>query len=293
MEALYKFALRDSSLYYLNTVKYQNSLVSDRQPSYFEWVQDGQDLPTFYTYTHLDKLGGETDKNVILLESSAIIPDYVKWVSNNSSVFNKIYTHNSDLIRVCKNARWIPGGGVWIGTEFGGGQTKIYEKGRLCSFFSSNKLMCTLHKTRFDCWRMIANSNLIKLRQVDLYDGLPNRFMKPIDYLQEYKFSVIFENYVDDLYFTEKLLNCFATGTVPIYMGARNIESLFDGAGIIKFNNPRELMQILMSLDNNMYSERLEAIKKNFETCQKFVCIEDYMWNNYLKEEYEDRNSVA
>lgn len=292
MEPSYKFNLKDSSLYYLNTVRYQNSLVSDRKPKYFEWVNDSDELPSFYTHTHLDKLGGESDKNVILLESSAIIPAYVKWVSKNSSKFNKIYTHNSDLIRICENTRWIPGGGVWIGTEFGGGQEKIYDKGRLCSFFSTDKIMCSLHKIRLDCSRMIANSNAIKFEQVDLFDCSTGRFIKPIEYLQDYRFSVIFENYQDDLYFTEKILNCFATGTIPIYMGARNIDSLFDGNGIIKFNGARELISILMNINDDMYLDKIDAVRNNFEICKKFVCIEDYMWDNYLREEYENRHSI-
>lgn len=293
METSYRFNLRDSTLYYLNTTKYQNSLVSDRQPSFFEWVNTSEDLPSFYTYKSLENLGNDSEKNVILLESSAIIPDYVKWVSKNSSLFNKIYTHNSDLLRACDNTRWIPGGGVWIGTEFGGGQMKIYEKERLCSFFTTDKIMCSMHRMRHDCWRMIKNSSQIKFRQVDLYESVPNLFIKPIDYLGEYRFSVIFENYQDDLYFTEKILNCFATGTIPIYMGAKNIGTLFDDKGIIKFSKPKELFDILMNITESDYLEKLDAVKKNFEICKKFVCIEDYMWEHYLREEYENRHRSA
>ena len=35
-------------------------------------------------------------------------------------------------------------------------------------------------------------------------------------------FSVCIENDVYDTYFTEKILDCFATGTIPIYKGTKN-----------------------------------------------------------------------
>ena len=46
-------------------------------------------------------------------------------------------------------------------------------------------------------------------------------------------FSVCIENTTHDTYFTEKILDCFATGTLPIYKGTKNITKYFDGNGIL------------------------------------------------------------
>ena len=38
-----------------------------------------------------------------------------------------------------------------------------------------------------------------------------------IDGLKDYRFSVVIENCKRDYWFTEKLIDCFVTGTIPIY----------------------------------------------------------------------------
>jgi hypothetical protein len=95
-------------------------------------------------------------------------------------------------------------------------------------------------------------------------------------------FSIVIENYQDDLYFTEKILNCFATGTIPIYCGARNIEEKFNEKGIIKFDNFSELEKILSDLTPDIYYEKKEIINENFERCKQYKSIEDFIYLNYL-----------
>ena len=269
--------LKDKTLYYLGTNKYQNSLVSDRWPSHWEWVKDRPDLPTYYTYASLDELMVEGNKNtninLILLESSAIIPNYVRWAQENANLFETIYTHNSSLLSL-PNARWIPGGGCWIGTEFGGGELKVYDKTKLVSFMSSGKAMCPLHVMR----HTIAQYCQKYHPYINVF-GMGGPFVKAADYLSDYRFSIILENHVDECYFTEKLLNCFATGTIPIYLGARKLP--FNEDGIIRFNNSQEFLSALKLATPEFYESKLKAVRENLELCKKFLCIEDYMWENY------------
>ena len=270
-----RFNLRDKSLYYLNSTKYQNSLVSDRHPRYFDWVQTDENIPTFYTYTNFEELGSEDDKNAIILESSIIVPDKVEWLYKNHKKFNKIFTHNSFLLDNCANSFWIPGGGIWIGTEFGGGEIKIHQKSKLCSMFSSDKQMVLLHQFRYELARLLRD-------EADVYTGNNNKFIKPSDYLQPYMFSIIIENYVDKLYFTEKLLNCFATGTIPIYLGATDIGKMFNEEGILRFYSIDEFRKHFDNLTEELYFSKLEAVEENFRLCQQFTCVENYMWEKYI-----------
>jgi hypothetical protein len=199
-----------------------------------------------------------------------------------------IYTHNSELLKLCKRSRWIPGGGIWIGTEFGGGEVKIYGKTKLCSFVSSDKQMCDLHKLRWSVYKYIMST---EPAGVELFGAATGKFVKAIEYLRYYRFSIVFENNIDDLYFTEKILNCFATGTIPIYLGARNISSVFDADGIIQFSSAKELLSVLPKLTNELYESKIRAVEHNFNVCQQFACIEDFMWENYVKENYERWNN--
>ena len=51
--------------------------------------------------------------------------------------------------------------------------------------------------------------------------------------LKDYRFSFCVENDTYDTYFTEKILDCFATGTIPVYLGAPDIGNHFNMDGII------------------------------------------------------------
>lgn len=268
----------DKTLYYLNTDRYQNSLVSDKYSKNFEWVKDRFDLPTYYTFSSLDEIGKAKEENVILLESSAIIPHQVEWVKQNAYKFANIYTHNSALLSAFPNTRWIPGGGIWIGGEWGGGEIKVYPKTKLCSMVSSNKTMCQMHVARL----MMAQYCQSYMPFVDLYGTAFGGFTKAIDTLKDYKFSIVVENYVDKLYFTEKILNCFATGTIPIYYGAQNISKAFNSDGIIQIFHPSHLSKIREFISDEFYESRKEAIEENLNRALKFECIEDYMWENYI-----------
>ena len=95
-------------------------------------------------------------------------------------------------------------------------------------------------------------------------------------------FSIVIENFIDDLYFTEKILNCFATGTIPIYLGARNINSIFDKNGILQFSSLEEFNNIIDKLSENEYHSRIEAVKYNFNKCLEFKSIEDYIYEKYF-----------
>jgi hypothetical protein len=91
-------------------------------------------------------------------------------------------------------------------------------------------------------------------------------------------FSVCVENDVCDTYFTEKILDCFATGTIPIYKGTKNIANHFNQNGIIFLDD--------ISLDDltpELYYSKMDYIKENFEKVLPFNVNEDWVYDNYLK----------
>ena len=51
----------------------------------------------------------------------------------------------------------------------------------------------------------------------------------------------VFENGQYETYFTEKLLDCFATGTIPVYLGAPDIGNYFNKDGIIDLTDEFEV----------------------------------------------------
>jgi hypothetical protein len=92
--------------------------------------------------------------------------------------------------------------------------------------------------------------------------------------LFESMFSLAIENSKEPYYFSEKLLDCFMTGTVPLYWGASKIDSYFNPKGIISFSDPDELVQIANQLTPDDFFNRKEAIIENAKLALEYASYE-------------------
>ena len=159
-------------------------------------------------------------------------------------------------------------------------QFQIYNKNKMTSFITSNKNMCDGHQFRLDCLNKIQQKSL----NVDLYGRGINEIDSKLQGLQDYRFCIAMENDYTNNYFTEKLLDCMLSGTIPIYHGCKNIEKYFDINGIITFETVDELVDILNNLTAKDYKSRLSAIQKNYEIALTWWEDNDRLFNKYLKE---------
>ena len=96
--------------------------------------------------------------------------------------------------------------------------------------------------------------------------------------LSDYRFSVAIENCSVPNYFTEKIGDCFATGTIPVYIGCTNIDTFFNPDGIIHLTHELELE----SLTEELYLSKLDAVKENFELIKQYEIPEDWIYNTYF-----------
>ena len=155
---------------------------------------------------------------------------------------------------------------------------KIYNKTKQISFISSNKNMCPGHQLRLECVNEVTNLEL----DVDIFGRGINPISSKLDGLKNYYYSIAMENEQLPFYFTEKIIDCFLSGTIPIYYGCSNIEKYFNPKGIISFNNKKELIDILNNLDYEFYNNNIEAIKENYDIAQNIWMDNDRMFNKYL-----------
>ena len=72
-------------------------------------------------------------------------------------------------------------------------------------------------------------------------------------------------------YFTEKIVDAFLTGTIPIYCGCPNIADYFDPKGIFHFQTLAELRALLPSLTPQVYESLSEHVQRNFEKAQEYT----------------------
>lgn len=179
--------------------------------------------------------------------------------------YKYVFTHDESLIKLNPDVfKFIPGNGFWIENP------KICDKTKLLSMISSNKQITGGHKKRHLTIQKYIN-------RMDLYGRGFKEIKTKEEGLNDYMFSIAIENDNYDTYFTEKVLDCFATGTIPIYWGTKNICKYFNPDGIIfldKFD--------IDSLNRDMYYQKLEAVKENFERVLELEIPEDYIYKKYL-----------
>jgi glycosyltransferase involved in cell wall biosynthesis len=155
---------------------------------------------------------------------------------------------------------------------------QIYPKTKNISVISSNKLFTDGHRFRVNCVNEIINNNL----SVDVFGVGIREITGKIEALKDYRFSIAIENGVCKNYFTEKILDCFLTGTIPIYHGCPNISDYFDTDGFYTFDTQDQLLKIINSLTMNEYNDRIEIINDNFKKANEFWYDNDRFFNKFL-----------
>lgn len=155
---------------------------------------------------------------------------------------------------------------------------KIYPKNKLVSAVASTKSFLPGHVKRLELISLIKD-------KVDLFGrGTGREVLSKLEALEDYMFSIAIENSAyDDYYFTEKIVDCFLTGTVPIYYGCPNIGEFFDIRGILTFTNSEELKTIVDNLSVEKYESMLPYIEYNFNKCFTWPLNNDMLFDMYYK----------
>lgn len=225
----------------------------------------------FYVDDEIFNSQSYSDRNIaLLLEAKSITPHvYQRFMSDNKiwNNFRLILTHDRSLISFDEKFRYAPMGMTWIKNP------SIREKSKLVSMISSTKLMCEGHAYRLNWVNRLQNS-------VDLYGHGFNSIEKKEEGLDDYMFSVAIENGHYSGYFTEKIIDCFATGTIPVYYGDPSIGKIFDENGIVVLTEDFDVSMLTPEL----YYSKINSIKNNFEISKGYWSIQDYIYENHLKE---------
>lgn len=241
----------------------------------------------FYTDSELCHAKNHADVTRIafMLESRYISPQNYEYLEQHIDNFDRVLTYDASVIkRFPKKCTFFPHGNCVIKRE----DFALHKKTKLVSFISSAKQMDVsghifrhlfyhLYRKRQHNWCR----SLIGDTEVDLYGELAkNHIHYKLQSLQDYMFQVVMENGILDTYFTEKIIDCFVTGTIPIYYGTKKISDFFDADGIIQFTTLEELFEILGGLTAEEYAKRSKAITRNYETAQKYLLAEDWIYEN-------------
>lgn len=138
--------------------------------------------------------------------------------------------------------------------------------------FCSSKVMCLNHRLRLSLGRYFSKKNSdfnFCLVDTTIQTKYPSLQAQMADCL----FSVVIENLADPFYFTEKIIGCFASRTVPILYGSclPEINGL-DINGILMFKSINDLELLINSCNIWKYIELSLSVEHNY----KLICQDRY-----------------
>jgi hypothetical protein len=263
-----KLHLRDSS--FGHCVYSNNPMPPKTFSKYLEWDRtpgSGDPKSTYYTDYHIKECDGGFGW---LLEPRELIPELYNYVENNSHKFKEIFTHDRQLIEKI-GATFVPFGGCWIDKE----DHKVHTKTKNFSIIASGKRQLPGH---------ILRHNIIQAsgKNINVYGNGYSPIKDKIEGLKDYRYHFAIENSKKDFWFTEKLIDCLVTGTIPIYWGCPSIFSFFNDDGFIIFDNLTELKEKLKLCTPEYYESKLPAIKENFKLSGKYLLAEDWIAENVI-----------
>ena len=274
------FFIRD---FHIAHAPYHNS--SD----YFLWDRFNIGLKTHF-YTHaamLETMGKPTYRYGALIESPAIVPKDYEIFSKHKGVerdFDAIFTYDEKILNSIENAKFFPWcAGLWYGNPLGGGEldgAAYQRKTENISIVSSNKRSCELHIARIKLAEKLQKEGLAKA--FGTFNS--SKTIKISESLEKFRYSVVIENMITPYFFTEKITNCFAAMTVPIYLGATKIHEFFNVDGIIQIGlqDVDNIEKIIAQCGAYDYEQRLPAIKDNYEKALCFKNINNYLYESFF-----------
>ena len=116
------------------------------------------------------------------------------------------------------------------------------------------KFCAAVISNQFSDFRLNFIDQLNKYKTVDMggksFNNIGGNVVNKINFLSSYKFSIAMENSEGDGYISEKIIDAFIAGTIPIYYGSYMLD---------EYINPKAYILIK---DNNNIKKKIEYIKK-------------------------------
>ena len=140
-----------------------------------------------------------------------------------------------------------------------------------------NKMQAPGHIIRQKLWHKQDKIKTAKKFYASSFGSPFESFGNPIlesdkkECMFESQFHIAIENSAIKNYFSEKILDCFISKTIPIYWGCPNIGDFFNSKGIISFNDINDCVEKCNNITENIYKEMSPYIEENYVKSKKFI----------------------
>ena len=241
--------------------------------SKFNWNREKTGDFDFVVVTD-ESVAAKTEKRKIawLLEPKDISNHAYNYVENHQNDFVGIVSHDINFVQKIENGIYSPFGGTWISPN---DWTINTNKKMDVSIIASNKNFTDGHKLRHEAAKLLD----VQHRFGRAYKSIDNK----IEALRDYRFSIVIENSKSEGYFSEKLIDCLITCTIPIYWGSKSATQIFNKDGIITFETISELKEILESINfEEHYEKAKDAVISNAKKSRRFASVDENFISSVL-----------
>lgn len=244
--------------------------------TYASWdlVVESRHPINFYVDLHcLKAKPGERNVAYILEPEEVLYRGFYREFMAISELFEYILTDKEEILKGCPNAVFFEFGCGWIS------ENPFPDKVFGISTIIGQKTSTPGHRMRHELWKHrkeIKNPTYFygsHLGGPPFEDGHDLIIRDGQDRLLLFKtqFQIVIENMRTDYWFTEKLVDCLISKTVPVYFGAERIADFFDPRGIICGRSLRELIRACNRLHPQTYEHMLPYIEENSIRARKYL----------------------
>ena len=259
-------------------------------PKHITWKRDGRMRKVnVYSDHYLNNVGYDSEAIQIawLMEPSVINLSTYAAMYSMYKHYDYIISHDQVFLQSfpVEKKVFCPGSGSSLYSS----EWKIYPKTKLVLTVVGDKRKTIGHKFRHTVAAALGDKIDIRGREHSAFDPTQRA-----EVYAPYMYQVAIHNNLTADYWSDILIDCFATGTVPIVWGSRYLHKYFDIDGLIFFDTIEELKKILNEISEEDYLSRMQAIRENFKTAYyQYKVMEDYLYDNFLKQFDESTSDIS
>jgi hypothetical protein len=235
----------------------------------------------------------------IQVESTLISGSQIQYLLKDDSRFDLIFTFDPNLLHKNKSIKFLPNNKVYwtsptndlkinlnlpenLPIEY-----NISNKKFQISMLCGGKNWCPGHQLRRKYWenqkRILIPKKFIysqNYEDLSIFDGNVKASYKKdkTELFIDSMFHIAIENNRAENYFTEKLIDCIVSKTLPIYYGCPNIHEYFNINGMIIINDLNDIDKI-NDLTEKYYYDHLIYIEENYQKMLNLLSFKDQFIN--------------
>jgi hypothetical protein len=211
--------------------------------------------PVSISIDNVADLPQDTFKVLLQIEPPEVLKNLKYSIIDAHKKYDLILAWDEDILSECKNSVCFPFGTAWI-SDF-----SPVQKQFAVSFLSSSKNSALGHQVRYGMFGKLPQ----KIGNVDVVKHMSPPFLpKKDELIKPFQYSIIIENCRRKNWFTEKLVDCFVSKTIPLYWGCPNIQEFFNPDGIVKFTTYEEIYNFLGNIGPDYYYSKMQAVEENY-----------------------------